>query len=292
MPNVTIVNDTQVPLHIALRHISPIHFVNNVPPGGQAVFKHVGRVWFTIEARIARSAGERKSSQDDQAPHEHDLKKKHHDDDDSYRARLRRAKENNEYTILQSVAAPVAVSVAALSLGAGAIYLGAVASAAGGVSAAVSSTVSSVSASAASQAPTVQRFYKYAMKGYQVAQIGSVVGIGGKALSDSTKQEKAEPAASTTTTTTTTKEHVNTVKEALGYLITNSAVKSHGWYMKKDRTFRIRGGPKAAELENWVIIETDTLTPFEIVSDDPNEKPDPEAEKEAMEHEKAEAAAV
>lgn len=87
MPTVTIVNDCAVPLHISLRHISPIHFQNNIAPGASAVFK-TGRVWFTIEARIARGG-----------------------------------KENNEYTLVETFAAPVAVSLCALSLGAGVVWV-------------------------------------------------------------------------------------------------------------------------------------------------------------------------
>ncbi len=59
MPTITLVNDTSVPLHISLKQVSPLYYENNVPPsGGKAVFKNVGPVWFTIEARIARVQAE------------------------------------------------------------------------------------------------------------------------------------------------------------------------------------------------------------------------------------------
>lgn len=44
----------QVPLHVALKHISPLHYVTVEPNGGSQTITKVGHVWFTIEARIDR----------------------------------------------------------------------------------------------------------------------------------------------------------------------------------------------------------------------------------------------
>lgn len=54
MPTVKIINDTSVPLHICLSQVSPLHYANSVPPKGGSATMRVGRVWFTIQARIDR----------------------------------------------------------------------------------------------------------------------------------------------------------------------------------------------------------------------------------------------
>lgn len=54
MPTVRIYNDTQVPLHITLKQLSPLHYQNSVPPNGGLATLRAGAVWFTIEARIDR----------------------------------------------------------------------------------------------------------------------------------------------------------------------------------------------------------------------------------------------
>ena len=295
MPRVVIKNQTEVPLHIALRHISPIHFINNVAPGQEAVFPHVGRVWFTVEARIARRAnvdqndGEEEKVEAESSSSSNNKK----DKKDKKRERREAVEKNNEYTLLQAVAAPVAVSVAALSLGAGAIYVGMAAGAAGGVTAAISSISAQVSTAAASQVPTARRLYKYAQKGQKVVQIGQVLGIGGGALLGNraaiaqSKQhdEVVRGEAHDELTGQADIERIKKVKEILMGLIEKSAIRSHGWYMNRDRTIIIRGGPKAAEVDQWLIIETDTVTPFEVISQDPNDKPDPEGQEKALKEE-------
>lgn len=317
MPCVKVKNDTHVPLHIALRHISPIHFVNNVPPGGEAVFEHVGRVWFTVEARVARGSAHGQAQTTDADERNASLvtsdgtstppassyskieqakslttaaidKIRHHAKSPVHR-------DGNEYTMFQSVAAPVAVSVAALSLGAGAVYIGMAASTAGGVGAALSTASAQISAAAASSAPTTQRLVKYAKKGQKVVQIGHVLGIGGGALAGTSlaghqqkdeeeKQSKAMVSAANkesgqvanTSADNSTNggflgpedaDRVKAIKDILKPLIEKPVVRSHGWYMKHDRTIRIQGGPQASEVEDWLVIETDTVTPFEIVAD-------------------------
>jgi len=51
MPDVNITNETPYTLNIALSQIAPLHFSNQVAPGG--LFKtHTGSVWFTVEWRI------------------------------------------------------------------------------------------------------------------------------------------------------------------------------------------------------------------------------------------------
>ncbi|PWN36500.1 uncharacterized protein FA14DRAFT_186713 [Meira miltonrushii] len=296
MPRVVIKNETEVPLHIALRHISPIHFINNVAPGQEAVFPHVGRVWFTVEARIARRAnvdqndGEEEKTEAQVAA---SASSSSNNKKDKKRERREAVEKNNEYTMLQAVAAPVAVSVAALSLGAGAIYVGMAAGAAGGVSAALSTISAQVSTAAASQVPTARRLYKYAQKGQKVVQIGQVLGIGGGALlgnraaiAQSKQHDEVVRAEQHDELTGQADiERIKKVKEVLMGLIEKSALRSHGWYMKGDRTILIRGGPKAAEVDQWLIIETDTVTPFEVLSEDPNDKPDPEGQEKALKEE-------
>lgn len=65
MPEIKLINDTLLPLHISLKQVSPLYYANNVPPtGGQAVFTP-GPVWFTIEAKIARITGEGKPAENE-----------------------------------------------------------------------------------------------------------------------------------------------------------------------------------------------------------------------------------
>jgi hypothetical protein len=47
---ITLVNETQLPLHLSLRHISPLHYANSVRAGESAQL-NCGRVWCTVEAR-------------------------------------------------------------------------------------------------------------------------------------------------------------------------------------------------------------------------------------------------
>lgn len=102
--------------------------------------------------------------------------------------------DGNGYTKIDTFAAPVAVTLTALSLGAGAIYVVGAASAAGGMSAAVAAISARVGATAAAQAPTARRLYKYARKGQRVVQIGQVLGIGGGALAGKALAGKGEAA--------------------------------------------------------------------------------------------------
>lgn len=249
MPTVTIVNDTNVPLHISLRHISPIHFQNNVAPGKAAVLK-CGRVFFTIQARIARGGA-----------------------------------ENNVYTLAESVAAPIAVSLCAVSLGAGAVWVAGAATAAGGVTAAVTTISARVGAAAASQAPTARRLYKYARQGQRFVQIGQVIGLGGGALlgkkaaeaqqggpAKSELERKQEEKGGSSWFAFEENRRIKEAKKVLKGLLEGSVVHSQGWYIGKDRTIHIRGGPRATEVDGLLIIETDTLEPFEVVSETLEEK--------------------
>jgi hypothetical protein len=52
MPHFSITNHTRVPLHIALSHLGPVHYYNNLQPT-QTVTLSVGQVWFTLEAKVA-----------------------------------------------------------------------------------------------------------------------------------------------------------------------------------------------------------------------------------------------
>lgn len=247
MVTVTIVNDTQVPLHISLRHISPIHFRNNIRPGSSAVFENVGRVWFTIEARIARGGT-----------------------------------DDNKYTLVESLAAPIGVSLCVLSLGAGAVWLAGSVGAAGGVTAAVTSISSRIGATAAAQAPTARRLYRYAKQGQSIVSVGQVLGLGGGALLgkkaaeaqhqsvDSEVQRKQKGNKSWFAWDENTR--VKEAKKVLKGLLEGSVVSSAGWYMNGERTIRIKGGPRASEIGDVLVIETDTLEAFEVVSDDTNDE--------------------
>lgn len=244
MPQIIIKNETQVPLHISLRHISPIHFQNNIAPGKAAVFK-TGRVWFTIEARIARGGT-----------------------------------DDNSYTLIDSIAAPLAVSLCAVSLGAGAVWVAGAATAAGGVTAAVTTISARVGAAAASQAPTARRLYKYARQGQRFVQIGQVIGLGGGALlgKKAAEAQQGGPAKSELERKQDEKggkswfnfeenKKLKEAKKVLKGLLEGSVVHSQGWYFGKDRSIYIRGGPRATEVDGLLIIETDTLEPFEVVSE-------------------------
>ncbi|KAI8582253.1 hypothetical protein K450DRAFT_278312 [Umbelopsis ramanniana AG] len=59
MPHFAITNLTNVPLHIALSHLGPVHYYNNLQPN-QTVTLSVGQVWFTIEAKVASGENEYK----------------------------------------------------------------------------------------------------------------------------------------------------------------------------------------------------------------------------------------
>ncbi|KAG4067088.1 hypothetical protein HA402_000079 [Bradysia odoriphaga] len=48
---VSIYNDTDVALNIALCQVGPLHYQNLIQPGNCATF-NVGKVWFTIEGRV------------------------------------------------------------------------------------------------------------------------------------------------------------------------------------------------------------------------------------------------
>jgi hypothetical protein len=59
MPHFSITNYTHVPLHIALSHLGPVHYYNNLQPL-QTVTLSVGQVWFTVEAKVASGDNEYK----------------------------------------------------------------------------------------------------------------------------------------------------------------------------------------------------------------------------------------
>lgn len=226
MPNVTFINDTQVPLNICLKQVSPLHYANSVPPNGGRASMHTGKVWFTIQARIDRG--------------------------------------DNGYDKFQTYAPIAAVTIGALSLGAGAIYFAGASVAAGGTVAAVSAAAARISAAVATHTPTAKRLLKYASKGQTVAKIGQVVGIGGGALAgakgangktkpvDQQLKDKAAQAS----------------KSALQKLLQGSVLSSAGWYIDRDRTIRITGGPKASTTsDGLLVIETDTTVPFTLVDE-------------------------
>ncbi|KAL9940138.1 hypothetical protein V8E36_000843 [Tilletia maclaganii] len=50
-------------------------------------------------------------------------------------------------------------------------------------------------------------------------------------------------------------------------LVAGSVISSPGWFLNRDRTLRITGGPRATEVDSVLIIETDTLEPFKIVEE-------------------------
>ncbi|SOV03064.1 uncharacterized protein UDID_00072 [Ustilago sp. UG-2017a] len=226
MPNVTIINDTQVPLHICLKQVSPLHYANSVPPDGGRVTMHTGKVWFTIQARIDRG--------------------------------------DNSYDKFQTFAPIAAVTIGALSLGAGAVYFAGASAAAGGTVAAVSAVGARISAAVASHTPTVKRLMKYASKGQTVAKIAQVVGIGGGALASA----KGATGKSKPVEQQLKDKAAQASKSALRKLLQGSVVSSAGWYIDRDRTIRITGGPRASVTQDGLlVIETDTTVPFTLVDE-------------------------
>ncbi|SPC65026.1 uncharacterized protein UHOD_00072 [Ustilago sp. UG-2017b] len=226
MPNVTIINDTQVPLHICLKQVSPLHYANSVPPDGGRATMHTGKVWFTIQARIDRG--------------------------------------DNSYDKFQTFAPIAAVTIGALSLGAGAVYFAGASAAAGGTVAAVSAVGARISAAVASHTPTVKRLMKYASKGQTVAKIAQVVGIGGGALASA----KGATGKSKPVEQQLKDKAAQASKSALRKLLQGSVVSSAGWYIDRDRTIRITGGPRASVTQDGLlVIETDTTVPFTLVDE-------------------------
>ena len=113
MPTVTFVNETQVPLNICLKQVSPLHYANKVQPGGGRAAMHTGKVWFTVQVRVDRG--------------------------------------DNGYDKFQTYAPIAAITIGVLSLGAGAIYFAGASAAAGGAAAAISAAAARLSAIAATQ---------------------------------------------------------------------------------------------------------------------------------------------
>ncbi|SAM73115.1 uncharacterized protein UBRO_00072 [Ustilago bromivora] len=226
MPNVIIINDTQVPLHICLKQVSPLHYANSVPPDGGRATMHTGKVWFTIQARIDRG--------------------------------------DNSYDKFQTFAPIAAVTIGALTLGAGAVYFAGASAAGGGTVAAVSAVGARISAAVASHTPTVKRLMKYASKGQTVAKIAQVVGIGGGALASA----KGATGKSKPVEQQLKDKAAQASKSALRKLLQGSVVSSAGWYIDRDRTIRITGGPRASVTQDGLlVIETDTTVPFTLVDE-------------------------
>ena len=53
----TVCNRSNVPLHISLDQAGPLFYENHVLPG-ECMHRDVGRVWFTINAKLATQANE------------------------------------------------------------------------------------------------------------------------------------------------------------------------------------------------------------------------------------------
>ncbi|PWZ03036.1 hypothetical protein BCV70DRAFT_10127 [Testicularia cyperi] len=225
MPTVTFINDTQVPLNICLKQVSPLHYANSVPPNGGRATMHTGKVWFTIQARIDRGG--------------------------------------NGYDKFQTFAPIAAITIGALSIGAGAIYLAGATAAAGGTAAAVSAVAARISAVAATHTPTFKRLLKYANKGQKVAQIGQVVGIGGGALAGA----RSGSGKNKTVEEQLRDKGAQASKSALQKLLQGSVLSSSGWYIDRDRTIRITGGPNATMADGVLVVETDTTVPFNLVDE-------------------------
>lgn len=279
MPAITLINDTLLPLHIALKQVSPLYYQNNVPPHSSATF-HPGKVFFTVEARIARVTHEG-------------------------------APSDNAYTHWDTYVPIVAVSLVGISLGAGAVYIASTAVAAGSIAA----TTAALSADAAASVPTLRRLYKYAQKGQRVVQIGQVIGIGGGAATAShaanhSDKKKAKsrskllqsisssvhggesqpgngtqpispdpPGSSSEVAATPQDPEQGSVNQKRNYaekitvralrgLLEGSVLKSYGWYTNRDRTLRIVGGPRAAEVDGYLVVETDTFEPFRVIDEE------------------------
>lgn len=230
MPNVTFINDTQVPLHICLKQVSPLHYANSVPANGGKATVHTGKVWFTIQARIDRG--------------------------------------DNSYDRFQTYAPIAAVTIGVLSVASGAIYIAGASAAAGGTVAAVSAVAARVSAAVATHTPTAKRLLKYATKGQTVAKIGQVVGIGGGAIAGAkTASEGKEVEKKKPVDQQLKDKAAQASKSALRKLLQGSVVSSAGWYIDRDRTIRITGGPHASMADDLLVIETDTTVPFTIVDE-------------------------
>lgn len=143
------------------------------------------------------------------------------------------------------------------------------------MSAAIATIGARVGATAAASAPTARRLYKYARKGQHIVQVGEVIGIGGGALlgKKAAGAQQGEAATSETKQSSTfgldENARVKEAKRVLKGLLEGSVVSSAGWYMKGERTIRIKGGPRATMMDGLLVIETDTLEAFEVVSDDP-----------------------
>jgi hypothetical protein len=56
-------------------------------------------------------------------------------------------------------------------------------------------------------------------------------------------------------------------KLALQKLLQGSVLSSSGWYIDRDRTIRIMGGPNATMTNGFLVIETDTTVPFRLVDE-------------------------
>ncbi|KAK0535114.1 hypothetical protein OC842_002416 [Tilletia horrida] len=240
MPTIRVINETQVPLHIALCQVGPLHWQNGVSPGSAAVL-NPGPVFFTIEARIDRG-------------------------------------KDNEYTKLQCFVPIAVVSISVVTLGAGAVYFASAAAAAGGASA----LVANISAQLATKAPTIRRLYKYARRGQQISRIGNIVGIGGSVLAgkkvaeaEAAHEEKEEQGGmfsgfmrKKTVSKKQQKKQTNESMKILQGLVAGSVISSPGWFLNRDRTLKLTGGPRATEVDGLLIIETDTVEPFKIVEED------------------------
>ncbi|EPQ32057.1 uncharacterized protein PFL1_00255 [Pseudozyma flocculosa PF-1] len=223
MPTVRFINDTQVPLHVCLKQVSPLHYSNSLQPGGKVKMR-CGSVWFTVQARIDRG--------------------------------------DNGYDRFQTYAPIAAITLCALTLGAGAIYIAGASAAAGGATAAVAALSARISALVAMHSPTARRLYKYAQKGQTVAKVGQVIGIGGGALTGANKGQKPKDPKDMA------KEHAEkATRTALKKLLQGSVLSSPGWYINRDRTLRIVGGPRASRVDGLLVIETDTTQPFAIVDE-------------------------
>ncbi|CAG7734839.1 unnamed protein product [Allacma fusca] len=55
--SISVVNKTKYDLHVCLKQVSPLYFENYVKPGGSFT-RDVGKVWFTIEARLSLQKNE------------------------------------------------------------------------------------------------------------------------------------------------------------------------------------------------------------------------------------------
>lgn len=123
-----------------------------------------------------------------------------------------------------------------------------------------------------------------------------------------TEQATQAPAASSASTTLAQdpkdqrskgKKYAESItSRALRGLLEGSVLKSYGWYTNRDRTLRIVGGPRAAEVDGYLVIETDTFEPFRVVDEEgdtvatgnevaPHEEGEKEEEQASKEQEEA-----